>query len=210
VIKSIAIVPATGPHVYSLHNRSAIQFLVPIAALGYAMSSSDRAKVLNEKLPDPSFRLGETFTNSVAERLRANGYEVTILTDVKRKPGSPDTLEQDLADVPTTADAVLHLSFYDVGVESPRGSTDYLPRLNVYTTTYVRQNSSYPYEATVYYGIDASEAKEYYIPHDPKHVYNDFDAIIKDPQALRSNLSSGAAAVGVRVAERVHLAFKPN
>lgn len=172
------------------------------------MSSSDRAKVLNAKLPDPSFRLDETLTNAVADRLRTSGYDVTILKDVRRRAGSPDRLEQDLSEIATTSDAVLHLYFEDVVVESPRRTTDYLPRISVSAATFVRQNKSYPYYPTVYYGVDATEPKEYYIPQDPKHVYADFDAIVNNLVTMRTHFQAGTSTVGVRVADRVHNALK--
>jgi hypothetical protein len=207
IVKTIAIVPPASPRSYSLQNLSAVQFLVPIAALGYGIHSSQRQAELNSKLPDPTFRLDETLANAVADRLRDNGYEVTILNNVERDPESPDSLKLELSDLETSADAVVHLYFEAVGVESPRRTTDYLPRISANVATFVRSNSSYPYYATVYYGVDATQPSHYHIPQESRHTYSNFAALIDNIENVREHFRQGTITVGNRIADRVHLAL---
>jgi hypothetical protein len=208
VIKSIALVPATTPKTYSLRYVSSASMFIPIAAFAEREKSKEQAKILTERLSGGAFRPDEDLTNSVAEALRAKGYRVTVLKDVKRYADSPDSLEDDIEDLTRDTDALVHVQFYDVGVETPRRSNEYLPRMNVYVSTYIRQNSTYPFRQTFYYGIDASEGRSNSIIHDPKHTYPDFDAMINSIDLVRSNFRVGATKVGERLAEQVHLAIK--
>ena len=161
VVRSIAIVPATLPTYYSLQNLSTVQFFVPIASIGYAMNSKEKAKLLTARLPSQSFRIDEDLTSTLADSLRKMGYEVTVLTDIKRLLDDPDS--QELNKLKHTSDAVVHIYFSDVGVLSPRSTTDYLPRMNVSVITYTVANKAYPYESTIYYGADATSDKSYSI-----------------------------------------------
>lgn len=208
VIKTIAVVPPATPASYSLQNLSAVTFLIPISQLGYAQSNADRTKALSAGLRDPGFKLDEVLTSAVVESLRKQGFEVSVLADVKRQQRRPDTLEQELSELPTKADAVLHLGFEDVGLESPRRTTDFLPRVIVNVASFVRQNESYPYDATLYYGVDATEPRPHHIPHEPKHAYASFDAAMADLAGVRAVLRHGAVALGTRIAEQAGAAFK--
>lgn len=206
IVRTIAIIPATLPQYYSLQNLSAIQFLVPIANIGYAMNSKEKAKLLTERIPAISFRIDEDLTAAVAESLRSKGYEVTVLSDVKRRPNDPDSIEYE--SFPHSTDALLHVYFSDVGVVSPRTTTDYLPRVNVSAMTFVKQNRSYPYETTIYYGVDSKEGTDYSIAADPKHSYPDFESIINNLDLVRSNIRTSVGRIAQRIAEQAHAALK--
>ncbi len=205
VVRTISVVSATLPQYYSLQNLSAVQFLIPIASLGYSMNSRDKAKLLTDKLPAPSFRPDEDLTTAVADALRSKGYEVTILKDVKRTPDRPDSIN--LETLPHETDALVHVYFSDVGVESPRTTTNYLPRVNVNSLVYVRQNQSYPFDSVVYYGVDAREGKDWAMAADPKHAYPDFDFMVNNLDVVRSQFSQSAKQIGQRLAERIHAAL---
>lgn len=206
VVKSIALVPATPPQNFSLYYSSSIPGLIGL--LVQKETSKDQGRVFNEKILDPGFRLDQELTDSVAEGLRAKGYSVTVLKDVKRSSESPDSLEVDLEELGRSMDAVVHFYFYEVGVESPRRTNEYRPRLNVYVSTFVREDSSYPFRQYFYYGVDATAGAPNSIVHDPKHAYPDFDTLVNNIERVRSDLRVGATQVGQRVAEQVHHAFK--
>ena len=206
VVKSIEIIPATLPTYYSLQNLSAVQFLVPIAALGYSMNSKEKAKQLTERLPAATFRIDDQLTNTVAELLRQKGYAVSVLSDAKRRPDSPDWF--DYEQVPHSADALIHVYFSDVGVESPRSTTDYIPRMNVSVMSYTKQNKGYPYETTIYYGVDAKAGTEYSVVADPKHLYPDFDFMLNNLETVRENFKGSVKLVAERIAAQLHAALQ--
>jgi hypothetical protein len=203
VVRSIAILPATLPTNYSLQNLSSVQLVVPIAGIGYAISSKEKAKVLTQRMAEPSFRIDEDLTNAVADTLRKKGYEVTILTDVKRRPNDPDSLE--VSEVKHTSDALVHVYFTAVGVVSPRNTTEYFPRMNAFVLCYTPANKSYPYETSVYYGFDADDDKSYSIAADASEKYGDFDVVLNSLEKVRTNFRASARKVGERLAEQVHV-----
>lgn len=206
VIRSVALVPATLPQQYSLENKTAAQFIAPIIGIGYRLNSRQKARLLTEKLPAPDFRIDRDLTTAVAEGLRARGYQVTVLDDIPRLEGDPDWFRYE--EVAHSADVLLHVYFSDVGVESPRTSMQYLPRLNVSVMSYVPKNASWPYETTLYYGIDASAGTDHSIVADPRHAFPDFDHMMGNLDAVRAGFRQPIAAIGQRIAEQAHAAFR--
>ena len=206
VVRTISILPASLPQYYSLQNLTAVEFLVPIVGLGYMLNAKEKAKLLTDRLPTPTFRIDEDLTSAVAESLRSKGYVVTVLADIERVPGDPDWFDYER--VPHSTDALMHVYFSDVGVVSPRTTPNYLPRVNVSVIAYVPQNKSYPYETTLYYGIDAKAGTDYSVMADPKHSYPDFDFIVNNLDLVRSNIRASLNDIGQRIAEQAHAAFK--
>jgi hypothetical protein len=212
VVRTIDLVPATLPQYYSLQNQSTVTLFIPIASIGYSMNAKAKAKLFTEKLPDTGFRPDEELTNTVATALRAKGYEVNVLQDIKRLPDSADYI--DLAKFAHKADALVHVYFSDVGIGSPRNTTDYFPRVSVTTTVYLQGNKSWPYESGIYYGMDARDAKDAqddkssYVTSDPNYKYSDFDDVMANLDMVRKHLKAGAVAAGLRIAEQVHAAVK--
>jgi hypothetical protein len=206
VIRTVALIPATLPQSYSIQSPTAIQFLIPIAAAAAAMDGRAKGKVFAEKLKSPDFQIDQDLTDAVAASLKAKGYEVTILQNLQRTAGSPDYFEY--AKLPESADAIVHVYFSDVGLESPRGKTEFFQRLNVTGAIYVPKNKSYPYESAIYYGIDAKEGKDWAIAADPKHVYPSFEYVISNLDTVRANFKVGLALVADRLADQIHAAMK--
>ena len=206
VIKSIAIIPATNPANYTLENVSAVQFVIPLAATFNYLDSKQKAKTFNEKLATRPASLGPSFTEEVAKSLRALGYQVQILEGVLRPPGNLDNV--DYAKIVTTADAVLHVQFTQVGLFSTRSSANYVPRVNAYGTLFVKGRADYLYDEQVYYGVDATSSALWSIPSDPKFAYTSFDAVLSGIDEVQNAFQIGAYAVGKRIAEQVHEAIK--
>lgn len=206
VIKSIALIPATSPVNYTLENLSAVQFVIPLAATFNYLDSKEKAKAFNQKLSARPVSLGGSLTDEVAKSLRSFGYEVQILDNVARPPDDLDNV--DYTKVVTTADAVLHVRFTEVGLLSTRSSPSYLPRVDAYGTLFVKGRSSYLYEQEIYYGVDARAGKAWSIPSDPTFAYPSFDAVISGIDAVRGAFQTGAVAISKRMAEQVHKSIR--
>jgi hypothetical protein len=207
VVRTIDLIPATLPQYYTLQNESAVTFFVPIAGIAYGMNAKAQAKLLTEKLPAAGFSPDENLTNAVAAALREKGYEVNVLKNVQRLPGSPDSI--DYAKLAHKADALAHVYFSDVGLHSPRNNTDYLSRVIVYSQVYVQSDKSWPHGASYAYGSGAQDYKEYGVAGDPSHKFSDFDDVMANLEKLRNHVNVGAKAIGQLVAERIHLDIKP-
>lgn len=206
VIKSIAIIPATSPANYTLENVSAVQFVIPLAATFNYLDSKQKAKAFNEKLAARPASLGPSFSEEVARSLRLLGYEVQVLEGVLRPPGDLDNV--DYAKIVTTADAVLHVQLTEVGLFSPRSSSNYVPRVNAYGTLFVKGRADYLYDQQVYYGVDATSSKAWSIPSDPRFAYNSFDAVLSNIDEVQNAFQVGTYAISKRIAEQVHESIK--
>jgi hypothetical protein len=98
--------------------------------LSYKLNSKTKAKAFNKLLLSQPNTLGAALTAEVASALRAAGFTVDILQDVKRPSDVPDNVDFD--GVSTDADAILNLCISEVGVYSSMLSRDYVPRLNAF------------------------------------------------------------------------------
>lgn len=205
-IRRIALIPATTPLAFTLENVSAIQFLFPIAATGYHLDSREKAKIFNERLRVQPSRLAAELTDTVAAALRRYGYEVELLQGVSRPPDDPDDVDYDA--VATSADAVLHLRFDEVGLFSPRSSTSYLPRVNASGTLFVKGREDYLFEQDVRYGVDARAGKPWAIAAPESVAYPDFESVIGNLGAVLGAFDAGAAEVGKRLSEQVHASIR--
>jgi hypothetical protein len=206
VIRTVALIPATLPQQYSIQSTTAIQFLIPIAAAAAAIDSKAKAKTFADKLRSPDFQIDQELTGAVVESLKAKGYEVTLLQNIQRSADSPDYF--DYPKLSHSADATVHVYFSDVGLESPRGKTEFFQRVNVTGMVYVPQNKTYPYESSIFYGIDAKEGKEWAILADPKHVYPSFDFVLSNLDTVRANFKVGVKLVAERLADQIHGAIR--
>jgi hypothetical protein len=206
VIKNIAIISAVNPTLFSLENVSAAQFLIPLAATANYLDSKSKAKTFNEKLSAQLPRLGASLTDDMASALRGYGYQVEILEGVT---GPPDDINNiDYAKVSTKADAVLHIWFTDVGLFSPRSSSNYLPRVNARGVLFVKGREDYLYEEEIYYGVDARNGNKWAIAADPKFAYPSFDAVLSNLDGVRQAFSTGSSEIAKRMVGQVHDSIK--
>lgn len=206
VVRTIAIIPATDPAIYSLENQSAVQFLIPLAATVNYLDSKSKAKTFNEKLLAQPSALGTKLTDDVAAALRGYGYQVQILDAVARPIGDIDNVDYDK--VTAGADAILHLRFTEVGLFSPRSSNSYLPRVNAQGTLFVKGRNDYLYDQEIYYGVDARSGNTWAIAADQKFAYSSFDSVLVGLDGVREAFSTGSAAVSKRMSEQVHDSIK--
>lgn len=206
VIKSIAIIPATDPSRYILENVSAVQFVIPLAATFNYLDSKEKAKTFNDKLRSERSTLASTFTEEMARALRAYGFEVQILSDVARSSDEPDAIDYDKISSP--ADAILHLRFTEVGLFSPRSSSNYIPRVNAYGTLVVKGREDYIYDQEIYYGVDSRKGKTWSIESDEKFTYPTFDAVMSRLDEIRNAFDTGAREISKRMSTQVRDSIK--
>lgn len=206
VIRSIAIIPASEPAIYSLENRSAVQFLIPLAATVNYLDSKSKAKTLNDKLLAQPSALGMKLSDDIATALRGYGYQVQVLDAITRPIGDLDNVDYDK--VSAAADAILHLRFTEVGLFSPRSSNSYLPRVNAQGTLFVKGRNDYLYDQEIYYGVDARSGNTWAIAADHRFAYPTFDSVMAGLDGVREAFVSGASAISKRMSEQVHESIK--
>jgi hypothetical protein len=205
-IKSIAIIPATDPTEYTLENLSATQFVIPIASLFNHLDSKSKAKIFNDRLNAKPMALANTFTNDVADALRAHGYRVDILQNVTRPADDPDNL--DYSKISSSSDAMLHLRFTEVGLFSARSSQDYIPRVDGYGVVFIVGREDYLYDDEVYWGVDAAKGKKNTILPDKQFAYPSFESVLSNLNNIRSAFDVGTHQMAVLMAQQIHETLK--
>jgi hypothetical protein len=197
LVKSIAIISATDPVLYTLETKSGFAFIVPLVATANKSESADKAKAFNEKIGPLRGGFAQRFSDKVAELLRNEGFEVAFLSNVPRPPGEPDNIDYDK--VRADADAVLHLVFTEVGLYSPRSSTDYLPRVNAHAVFLKPGIEDYIYDEDIYYGVDARKGKSWAIEADPAFVYPTFEAAMSNVNEIQGRFEAAAGEIAKRL-----------
>ena len=201
LVRKIALVPATEPLALTLENRSAVMYAFPIASLGYWSNSKAKARVFNEAMATRPPVLAPKLTSTVVDALRGAGYRIEPVDGLRRDPEDPDKL--DLEKVPTDAEAVLHLRINEVGLFSSPFSADYVPRVNVEASFYVRSIDDTIYDEALYYGVDAKDGKPWAIVVDPKFTYATFDVVIARQDELREVFESATLALAQVIARQL-------
>ena len=205
IVRTIAVVAASNPVWYTLENKSALQFVVPLAAAGNYIDSKQKAKLFNARFVSKPVAIGSALTDEVVTRLKGYGYEV-VLVDLPRDPESPDSIE--IESVKTTADVVLHLRFSEVGLLSPRSTTDYLPRVDAKATVATPGGGLYLYDEEIYYGVDAKPGAKWSIDGDPKFTYPTFEVVMDKVDDIAIGFEAAARLVGARMAAQIHDAVR--
>jgi hypothetical protein len=205
-IARIAVVAATDPTWYAFDNVNALQYLVPISALGFHLDSKGKARVFNETMAAAPAPIGAALTQVVVDGLRAQGYEVDVL-DVRRTPDDPDSVEHE--SLVTSADAVLHLHFGQVGLHSPRSATDYLPRINARAMLfYPGKEPAYIHDAEVFYGVDARNGTSWSIAADKRWAFPSYDAVLTRMPEVKEMFLEAADLLGRRTSAQVHASIQ--
>jgi hypothetical protein len=202
-VKKIALVMVMDPPRLSVENRgSALQFL---AFAGYFVEKkiedgkSDR---LTSSLRNLSLKFGEEMSTALQIELVRMGYEVSIITDVKRPFDDPETILYE--SIKTDADAILSARYTDVGLYSGQFSKSYLPRLNVYVEMLpAKDQDDDLYSQSIYYGADASKADKGKIPSDPKYSYESFELAMEKQSEVAESFRAGIHAIAVQVARQI-------
>lgn len=200
-IRSIAIIPASNPTSFTLENLP-----IPIGSgplyLATKLYSRSKAKGFNNAAKPDGSTLGTDLTNEVAAALRADGFVVEILQDVKRPEDEPDNIDYNT--ISTNADAILHLTISEVGLFSSSFSRNYVPRVNASGKLFVKGREDDIYQEDIYYGADAKKGKEWAILPDPKYAYPSIDAVMSNVQEIRAAFAVGIAEISRRMTEQIN------
>lgn len=205
-IKSIAIVPATAPKSYTLANASTAQFFFPIAQSIISANNKANAAAFNEKLSVRQSNLASSFTESVVAALRDYGYNVQVLSNVVRPAEDPDDIDYDK--LTYSADAVLHLSFTEVGLYSPRSSDNYLPRVNAKGVVFAKGVKDDLYDEELRYGVDARSGKPWAIAADTIYSFPNFNEVMNRLDTVEASFQTGVREISKLLSEQVHAAVR--
>ena len=105
------------------------------------------------------------------------------------------------------AEVIVQLRFREVGVFSPRSSSDYLPRVNVDGKLYIRALDDAPYDETLYYGVDAQSGNAGAIKADAKLKYPNFDAVMAKTDELQATFENATDVLAQLLATQLKQAL---
>lgn len=194
----IALIPVWPPAELYTENRMFALPLLP-AMLANSIANRGKSETFGAHMDAARRRLGPAMTRMVQEELATRGVPNALL-DVPRSERWPDIF--DYPRLPTR-DALLHVWFSDVSMDSSRLSSVYVPRVNMGFGFLPRVDV--PYDQQLYidyrYGADAgSEDKGWSIPADPRYRWADFDALMAQSDAIGQSWLEGCRQIARRIA----------
>jgi hypothetical protein len=205
-VKKIALVPAAEPRSITFESRSTAGLFVPVLGMIAAADARSRQGQISAALQVGRMGMGDRLTQQLAGALREAGYEVEIVTDLKRPADDPDNI--DILALNTAADAVFQLRVVDVGIYSGLFSANYVPRVVTYGVMYSKDGGYTFYDAEVHYGAHAEKGKDWAVEGDPKHAYTGPDDILAKADDVKAAFMAGIVASGTRIAQQVLAALK--
>lgn len=201
-VKKIALVMVMDPPRLSVENRgSAWQFLAFAGYLVEKKIQDGKSDRLTSSLRNLSLKFGEEMSTALQIELVRLGYEVSIITDVKRPLDDPEAILYE--SIKTDADAILSARYIDVGLYAGQFSKSYLPRLNLSVEILSAKDQTDLYSQSIYYGADASKADEDEIPSDPKYSYGSFELAMEKQGEVAESFRLGIRAIATQVAQQV-------
>ena len=201
-VREIALVPAAEPIEYEITYRSSAQFLIPLVAMATHSESKQKTKSFTDALKTKGFNHGTYLTDMLAERLRAIGYRVTVLSNIPRSPDDPDSI--DYEKLSFAGDIALQVRIEAIGYYSGFGSNAFVPKVNVGAISFTPGGINYPYEASVYYGVDAKPGKDWAISSPETANYETYEALTADLKAVDAIYRDALS----KIADRVVSQFK--
>ena len=205
--KEIAVIPVASPGSVYTENRI---FALPLLPAMIATSIANRAKSrgFDSHMQGAREALGPRFTQMLVDALRAKGLSAHAWDGVPRKSDAPD--EIDYKTLPTE-DAVLHVWFNDVGMDSSRLSRDYQTRMNVaaYFFPYPTATDNLWISPYYYYGADAKGNEDWSIPSAAKYRYPDFDALIARSDDVEASWQEAMREMARRLANDIAARKQP-
>lgn len=202
VVKKIALVPVMEPERFVIENRGSAYGLIGPA--GYAIKKGveeGRSNLLTAGLRRQSLKVGEELTRALKEELAGRGYEVTVVTNVKRDADDPDDF--DLGSIETDADAIVSAHYKDAGLFSGFSTLSYWPRLNVEVEMVAKIDEEKLYSESIHYGADARKPDDDSIPSDPKYVFGNYDEAMARQEEIVESMHIGVRALAARAAQLI-------
>ena len=102
------------------------------------------------------------------------------------------------------SDLALQVRIEAIGFHSGFGSVAYLPKVNVGVISFTRKGADYPYEASIYFGVDARRGKDWTILSPETVNFASYEALVADPVAVDAIYRE---ALG-KIADRLVAQFK--
>lgn len=198
VVTRIQVLPVTPPERFYTYNN----LITPDIGSMLASNITNRAKsnVFSEKMEAERKALGPKLTAALIEELNRAGYQAEPLEWAGRDPAAPE--EIDYEKVPATA-PILHAYFSDIGMDSSRLSSYYVPRLNVSVNLVGRGADTDLYSETIYYGADSRGVASWSVPAAERFRFPDYASLLDKTDEVVASYDAGVQAIAKKMAQNL-------
>jgi hypothetical protein len=199
-VHRIALIPIAPPATLCIRNTNLAPSFLPVSRF-QSIDDCRRNCIFDQKMEVARGALGAKLTAKLVDELESDGFEVSLLDNVRRSPRPPHTI--DYRSLPTR-DAVLHVAFADVGMCSSPWSKDYEPSVNASARLMAdRDASDWLTTDSFYYGADSSGDTAWSIPADPKYRFPSLEAMVDNADEVAAGYDVAALALAQRIARRL-------
>jgi hypothetical protein len=213
VINSITIISPLKPSKYVLEDTSAVgSFFAaafPLGAVGAVISAQrqSRSDAFNSAINAHETSIDKELTESVQKELEKLGFKVAVMQNLPRSERWPDYFEYDK--LQNESDALLHLTFYEIGLASPGTSGRYIPKLSVKGSVILKGDRRSYLNEYVYYGVQAEQGdREMSVARHPEKSFESLELAITNIAGLSNTFKLAIPAVARRMAEQLHDSVK--
>lgn len=202
-IKTFTVLETANPNEFKMRNMApaVILMLVPgIFANGY------RNDLMSEKLStlikEKPLGMATAMRQQVVNSLREAGLTEIPAPEIKIDPKNPNDV--DYAKIQTQADAIIHVYFDSVGVESPTFSVMYRPHIEATICVVVqRVDGDCILSEDGTYGTKKDDMKKAEIASIEAEQWSSENTVYDQIDAVRDALRSGSALLGGALANKV-------
>lgn len=202
-IKTFTVLETAEPDAFKMRNLTpavALMLVPGIFANGYR---NDRmSQKLTHLIKEKPLGMADAIRQQVTRSLSGAGLTEVPPPKIQIDPKEPNDV--DYAKLEVQADAIIHVYFDSVGVESPTFSTMYRPHIEATICVVVRSvdaDCSFSEDGT--YGTRKDDIKKAEIASMETEQWASEEVVYEQIDAIRDALRSGSGLLGVALANRV-------
>jgi hypothetical protein len=203
-IATIAVLPIKDPERFDVAGR-AVNGFVPGGWMANKVDSRVKTNLFTEALTPLKIPFGKALTEQYVSALNALGYQAFVLEGIQGPPDDPDYVDPKL--LKDKADAVLTVSFSEIGMSVNGKEWHYFPNIALTGSLVTTAKEESLYDETVYYGVNATEVASWAVFADPTFTYSTFDAFIEKPDEVGLRLLEGSKEVAKHMVGNIKKSF---
>jgi len=141
--------------------------------------------------------LGGRMFEALVARSKLCGFDPRLDTHPMAVPMGSDQVDA------IESEALLQVTFADVGFATRLWSEAFEPRVNVMVRLSFLDGSRRHFTELFYYGANASGETAWSIPADPGHVFSNHKALLGSPDAVADAFTGAIGRLSARIVQRV-------
>jgi hypothetical protein len=203
-LKSIAVLEVPPPSELRVVNAGGIGSAFGLVGALVDEAEEDRkSQEFTDLLEERRLVFGRRMTDAVTPYLQRIGYSVTLLANQRPVIKNMEDGDADYSGIPTEADAILDISFSQVGYMAI--GTDYEPWMRVSARFFASRSKKRLCAQEFLYGPQLAYlgGDIELVPPNPKYVYGTFDVLTAKANEACGELEAGIGLVANRIATQL-------